>query len=86
MIDLVDQQEEAIQGINILIVTRGFLRQMSPIIFDLLYDNNIIDQDTVFEWYDKKFEDKSSAYLHKFGKCLITPFIVRLLAKESDIR
>lgn len=86
LIHLVDRQEEAIQGINILIVTRGFLRHMSPSIFNVLYDNNIIDQDNVFAWYERKFENEHNAYFHKFGKCLITPFIVRLLFEEQGFR
>ena len=84
LINIIDQQEKAIQGLNNLIVSRGFLRRFSPRIFQLLYLEDIIDEDNIMAWYWRKYDNERTAHLHRFGKCLITPLIYWLATAEEQ--
>lgn len=82
---IVDQQAQAIQGLNNLVVSKGFLRPLSPRIFQLLYLEDILDEDNIVAFYNRKFDNERSAYMHRFGKCLLTPLIVWFaIADELD--
>ena len=80
-----NHRECALQGLSNLIVSKGFLRPFLPHIFQLLYLEDIIDEDNIHSWYNKKYPSNQPCKLHMFGKCLITPLIEWLsTASEED--
>lgn len=82
---VIDSQIHAIHGLNNLIVSKGFLRQYSPGIFYLLYLEDIFDEDHILEFYsENSYDSENSAYMHRFGKCLVYPLIACFTSREES--
>lgn len=75
IVDVIGKDVNAIQGLNNAIVSKGYLRKFSPHIFQLLYLEGVLDEEDIMKWYNKRYENKKAAYLHRFGRCLLTPLI-----------